>query len=185
MASTWPSLEPLLVDWHRRARESQHVHYAAESHYARLNYWYGVPSIALSAIVGTSIFASLETQVDLRSKILVGTISIVAAVLSALQTYLRFSEWADKHRQAASGYAAVRRSIEEVLALPESERGPVVRVVDRIRRRLDSLASSSPAAPPSLRHRELGRLKSKSPYFAAHPTPSSDPPAGHPVASGG
>ncbi len=183
MPAAWSSLEPLLVDWHRRARESQYIHYAAESHYARLNYWYGVPSTALSAIVATSIFASLETQVDLRSKILVGTISVVAAVLSVLQTYLRFSERADKHHQAASGYAAVRRWIEELLALPESERGPVGRVVDRIRRRLDCLASSSPAPPPALRHRELSRLKPKSPYFAARPAPSSDPPAGHPAAS--
>lgn len=92
------SLENVLTDWHRRAQESQFSHYEAARYFNWLNNWLGIPALVLSTIVGTSIFASLSEQnVSTTLRVFLGYISLLAACLSALQTFLRFAERAKKH----------------------------------------------------------------------------------------
>lgn len=67
-------------------------------------YWLGVPAIILSAVVGTTVFASLETQVDTSLKIILGLISITSAVLASLQTFYNFAGLAESHRLAGVKY---------------------------------------------------------------------------------
>jgi hypothetical protein len=96
--------ETLLLRWIKRARESSFAHYTAESRYSKLHYVIGVPAAVFSAIVGTTIstiFASLETTVDIRVKIVLGAISIITAILTGVQTFLRYSEQAERHRKTA------------------------------------------------------------------------------------
>src|SRR2546421_2594241 len=97
--------ELLLTDWFRRARESQRTHYECGTRFSRFNYWLGIPTIILSTAVGTAVFASLEQQsVPAWIKIVIGLVSILAAVLASLQTFLGFAQRADKHRIAGAGY---------------------------------------------------------------------------------
>ncbi len=105
----------MLVRWLKRARESAFAHYAAEERYSRLNYALGVPAAFLAAVVGTSVFASLDKVVDNRIKVLVGVLSIGSAVLAGLQTFLRYGDRAEQHRKAAVIYASLRREIELAL----------------------------------------------------------------------
>ena len=138
------STEELLQDWYRRAREAQFAHYEAAKPLASRNYWLGVPVAVLSGLVGTSIFATLQEQPDLAFKIGVGIISVLAAVLASLQTFLRFSERAEKHRAAAVRYGALRREVETAIA----KGGPFEdKLVDGLREKLDSISSDSPEIP--------------------------------------
>jgi hypothetical protein len=131
--------------WLKRARESQFSHYAAAARLERRHYWIGFPAVILSAAVGTSVFASLETQVDLRIKIAVGMLSVVAAILTGLQTFWRFSERAEKHRQTAANYAGLRRNIEEYIASPGNLK---FEILDALRKRDDEIALQAPGIEP-------------------------------------
>src|SRR4051812_36367883 len=92
------SREQLVLDWHRRSRELQSAHYECAKPLERYNVLFGIPVIALSTLVGTSVFASVGKEASKEVQIVVGCISVLAGVLSALQTFLRFSERASKHR---------------------------------------------------------------------------------------
>ena len=138
------STEELLHDWYRRAREAQFAHYEAAKPLSSANYKLGVPVAVLSGLVGTSIFATLQEQPNLAFKIVVGIVSVLAAVLASLQTFLRFSERAEKHRAAAVRYGALRREVETAVA----KGGPYDdKVVDGLREKLDSISSDSPEIP--------------------------------------
>ena len=139
------STEELLQDWYRRAREAQFAHYEAAKPLSRANYNLGIPVALLSAFVGTSIFATLQKdQADIRLRIAVGIISVLAAVLSSLQTFLRLSERADRHRAAAVRYGALRRELETAIA----KGGPYEdELVAGVREKLDSISSDSPEIP--------------------------------------
>ena len=113
-----------------------------------MHYYIGIPSIVLSAIVGTAVFATLERTVDIGAKLVVAFISVAAAVLAAVQTFLRFSERSEAHRQAYAGYDGVVREIEQALVLGKSNE----QVLDHIRKRLDTLASA-----PELATRDMSR----------------------------
>jgi len=75
-----------------------------------------IATITLSTIVGTAIFASLAQSPAQWAKILTGTLSIATAILAAFNASLGYSQLAERHREAAVKYGALRRKFEEVVA---------------------------------------------------------------------
>ena len=148
-AANTPWSEPVLAllrDWQRRAAVGQEAHYARATRLADFNIWFGVPVVALTTLVATSVFATLQEDVRIELRIVVGFISALAAVLASLQTFLRFQERAEKHRVSAELWAAVRREIDEMLALhPEylAERSDPKKYLDDLRRRMDEVSAQS------------------------------------------
>lgn len=146
-AKRWSDIEALLQGWQKRARESQFSHYEAAKYFGALNYGLGIPVVVLTSSVGTTVFATLQKQVDMRTQIAVGGVSVLAAILASLQTFLRFGDRAGKHRSIGAQYGAVRRRIESLLVLPPSDRGEPKQILEDLRGSLDSLAEASPDIP--------------------------------------
>jgi hypothetical protein len=136
----------LVLAWLRRARESQLSHYAMANRLAKRNLWMGVPVIVITAMVGTSAFASIVTElIPLWAKIAVGGASGLAAVLAALQTFFKFSERAERHKTFAAKFGAVRRELEALHASGRAVQEPSF--VGVLREKLDRLAEEAPAVP--------------------------------------
>ncbi len=137
----------LLRAWSARAGVSADTHYALATRLARSNIRFGIPVVALTTFVGTSVFVTLQHHVNLALRVTVGMVSVLAAVLASLQTFLRFGERAEKHRTAAEAWAALRRDMEVMIALhptyPES-RGDPKQYLDDLRRRFSEIAQQSP-----------------------------------------
>jgi hypothetical protein len=148
LPSPWtPAVLELLRDWRARAAMTSSEHYALASRLARLNIRFGIPVVALTTFVGTSVFATLQNDVHVGLRIGLGLISVLAAVLASLQTFLRFGERAEKHRASAELWAALRREIDEMLALHPTylaSRGDPKQYLDDLRRRMDEIAQQSP-----------------------------------------
>ncbi len=143
----------LLRDWGRRAERSHSINYRIAQRLSRFNVALGIPIVILTTFAGTSIFATLGETGIVGFKIIVGLVSVLAAVLASLQTFLRFSERAEKHRVAATRWAAIRREIDEMVSLhpvyPES-RGDPKRYLDNLRDRIDKLTTESPESTVAL-----------------------------------
>ena len=118
-ADSWtPELEQLLSTWHRRMDACQHAYYLEAERYKRWHLWLGIPAIIFSTVVGTAVFATLESQtLDISARVIVALVSIAAAVLADLQTFLRLSEAAAAHGQSGDWYSAIKRDIEQLRAL--------------------------------------------------------------------
>ena len=151
----------LLEDWRKRAYAAQSAHYAAANVCRRLNYALGVPAVVFSSIVGTAIFAGLEH--DSPRTIVVACVSILAAVLAGLQTFLRFPERAAQHATAADWYSAIRRDIEQTLHLPVESRGKAKDCLDRIRKEMNRVGQDAPELTVRLWRREAKRFGVKEP----------------------
>ena len=146
--SPWtPAVVGLLQDWARRAGASSDAHFHLASSLSRANIRFGIPVVALTTAVGTSVFATLDHQVNTALRVLVGMISVVAAVLASLQTFLRFGERSEKHRAAAEAWQDLRREIDEMVALhPDylASQGDPKEYLDNLRRRMGEVAQQSP-----------------------------------------
>ena len=137
----------LLGDWDKRAAASSEAHYALAGRLARRNIQLGVPVVVLTTLVGTSVFATLQEEVTTTWRIAVGTLSVIAAVVASVQTFLRFAERAEQHRAAAENWAAIRREIAQKRALhPEylAARGDPQKYLDELRKRIDQVSAQSP-----------------------------------------
>ena len=150
-------VEALLEDWRRRVYAAQSAHYASADRFRMLNYIVGVPAVIFSSVVGTALFAGLEK--DSPRTWLIASTSILAAVLGALQTFLRFAERATLHATAADWYSAIRRDIEEILHLPVEDRGTPNECLDEVRQEMNRAAQDSPELSARHWRREAQRFK--------------------------
>lgn len=151
------NVETLLEDWRRRVYAAQSAHYASADRFRMLNYIVGVPAVIFSSVVGTALFAGLEK--DSPRTWLIASASILAAVLGALQTFLRFAERATLHATAADWYSAIRRDIEEILHLPVEDRGTPKECLDEVRQEMNRAAQDSPELSARHWRREAQRFK--------------------------
>lgn len=173
----------LMIDWHRRVRENQYVHYETAAHFSRLSYRLGIPAVILSAIVGTAIFASLAKDAnqvaggDSRPiwTILVGLISVVAAALTSLQTFLRYPERAANHRRSGAAFGAIRRELEHLLVFVPDSESELNLKLEKIRRKMDQLALESPEVPSALKARFDRLVPKDSLKFLREPTDPDKP----------
>lgn len=134
----------MLRRWYKRLRETQESHYEASKPLAKLNTRLGLPVVIFSTIVGTSVFASLSKEVNIYWKITVAVISILAAILAGLQTFLKFSEKSEAHRAIASQAGSLRRQIEQLIASGDVENISEEKL-NSLREQIDKLSANAPA----------------------------------------
>jgi hypothetical protein len=137
-ASWTPKVEELLQDWRKRVYAAQTAYYEEAERLRRRNYQLGIPVIIVSGLVGAAVLSNEG------NKLLVGWVSILAALLASLQTFLKFGENATLHGAAGDWFAAIRRDIEEVLALPPESRGKPKSCLDSIRKEMSKAGQKSP-----------------------------------------
>jgi hypothetical protein len=140
-------VKALINEWGHRNLVALEAHYDAARFFSRRNYWIGIPAIVFAAVVGTSVFATLEKEVDVYIKLIVAMISIFAAVLSALQTFLKYSDRADSHRRTGARYAAIKREIEQLLTSSEEKLKEDAKPIDVLRKKIDELSFEAPELP--------------------------------------
>ena len=127
----------MLNGWHLRATAAQFGHQTKAQRSRRLNLLLGIPVVGLTTIVGTSVFAALSETPTREAKLLAGTVTILAAVLSAIQTFLAYAQVTENHRVAASRYSTARRHIELAIAREDAN------AIDRIRAEMDKAGAGS------------------------------------------
>lgn len=139
-------VEQLLKNWHNRAYAAQSAYYMMADRLRRRHYRLGIPVVLLSSMVSTTLFADVEKY----QRIIAGLVSLLAGVLAALQTFLRPAQAATEHGFAADWYAAIRREIEELLALPRGLRGDPKAILDSIRKEMNKAGQKAPELDESL-----------------------------------
>ena len=138
-----------LLKWQKGLRISHMAHHRAAARCSAMGRLLGISVVVLSTAVGTSIFATLERSPSTRAKMLAGLLSVTAAILAALQTFLGFARREAGHHEVAVRYGALRREIEAVLALPPAELELQQTLAD-LRGRWDGIDVSAPAVPPRI-----------------------------------
>ncbi len=67
-SSAWPrSIEDLIESWSRRVGAVEAGHYIMADRLGRANVRLGVPVVILSGLIGTSVFATLQTRSTIAS----------------------------------------------------------------------------------------------------------------------
>jgi len=146
-------------EWHSRIRRKHFAHNVAAAKYDQLNRYFGFTATAMSAIVGTSIFATLLKSPSLYVKIIVGLVSITAAVITSLLTFLNYSVLTEKHHTTAKEYGDLRRTVEKLWISPLTDEG-LRNDVDSIDQTWCELGKKSPVISPRIWAEADRRIKS-------------------------
>lgn len=140
----------LLKRWQRAIRICHKAHIRSAAHMNRRNRAMGIIVVILSTIVGTSVFATLDSSPEVWVKIIVGILSVTAAVFAGLQTFLNYSEKEEMHKQASQKYGSLRRELEEMLVFPNGDKNSSKDYLKNIRVNWDNIDSESPSLSQKL-----------------------------------
>ncbi len=88
-------------------RMISYSHYDTAIRLARRNYQLGGAVVIVSAVVGSAIFGTLEQNPAAWMRIVAGFLSVATAILTSLQTFLKFSERAQMHRETGARFGAL------------------------------------------------------------------------------
>ncbi len=144
-------VDRLLHDWQNRALLGLFAYNRAATRCRLWNARLGLLVATLTAVVGTSVFATLHENVSLPARIGVGLLSLLATVLAGVQTYAELPQAITEYEKAARRFGAVRREIEEArLLLNNLDEAEVFALVANLRCGLDRVADESPNAPGRL-----------------------------------
>ncbi len=143
-------VESVFNNWLTRTRVALKAYNDATTRAVAAELRLGVPAVALSALVATGVFATLQSDPAVGWRIATGIVAALAAVLTALQTFLRHNERAEQFREAARGYGRMRRRIEQALLFPPLTRQEAIEVLTELAEELGQTSIGKPNVPQSI-----------------------------------
>jgi hypothetical protein len=127
------------------------AHYVASDRFTIRNRWLGIPVVIITAVVGTTIFGTLNENPDPKLRIVAGLLSLCGAVLAALQTTFGYAQTAERHKAAAARYRAIRRQLKtfrlKYSDAPPDERSEAIEELESLNKELEAIAAESPNIP--------------------------------------
>ncbi len=153
----------LLDTWKRRIIINQEAHYSAAARFKKYHYWIGSPTIIFATIAGATLLAEAKEP---WIRISVGIIGLIAAALSAIQTFYSHSKQAETHRSVAARLGEVKREIEVIEHGPLPSKSEQNRIIEQISKRLSEIDKEAPIVEFSSEEKPgLNRLIEKLPLL--------------------
>jgi hypothetical protein len=136
--------------YRRVVQQSNRGHYVAAERAEGRGRTLGVASVAVGAVVGTSIFATIQSSPSVDWRIAAGLLVTGAAVLSALQTFLDYAKRAAEYRAAGAAYGRLRREFDSFMLeiATSKDRVQLMGDLSVLRGHIDELGQQSPLIPP-------------------------------------
>ena len=108
--------------------------------------------VTINAIIGGSIFTSIsDSPLTIYLQVFAGVLSLVAAVLTACKTELKWAERSEGHRNAARGFEKISHrfvhQLEMVQACPIDKNGKLLKEWSDTVKAWEELESESPQIP--------------------------------------
>ncbi|MEO3937235.1 SLATT domain-containing protein [Dermatophilaceae bacterium Soc4.6] len=165
-AATADGVRQLALAWYRRARTAQiaHAHSAAQAR--TLFLLLGVPAVLLGVFAGSAVAADAFED----RRVVIGLASLLAALLTALQTFLRLDDKRLAHEIASRRFGVIRRELGEVGAIGVADLPASVQRLSVIRTDYDDVSVGSPQVSQGIWESQKAADRSYSPdEFGAWP----------------
>jgi hypothetical protein len=144
--------EELLKSWADKAQCYQWLHMKAREVYRRKNSRYTIPVIIISTFVGTASFAQDRFSEENRQYLAmgVGSLSILAGIISTVAQFLKVSELNEAHRIAALSWGKFFRTVKTEIARHPLDRQPPTLLINQNKEEYDRLVEISPPIPKTV-----------------------------------
>lgn len=146
-----PQLEEHFASTGEKAHCLSWCHKKSEEKFARLRTFIDLPVICLSSVCGFLQIGSDQMFNDENAAAIgLGMLSLFVALLSATQTYFKWSARAEAHRIAAIQWSRLYRHLSIEMNLPRQERKQPEDLLKDTQMTYDRLQEISPLIPPDV-----------------------------------
>jgi len=151
--------EQMLKQWADKAQCYQWMHNRSREIYQSKNAWYTIPVIIISTIAGTANFAQDRFADDIKEYVVIsiGTLSIIAGIITTIYQFLKISEINEGHRTALLSWGKFHRNIESELRRHPLDRSGASEMIKFSKEEYNRLVEISPYIPKKV----LGEFNNK------------------------
>lgn len=151
--------EQILVEWADKAICYRWLHSESHTNYSFKNTWFTVPVIIMSTLTGTANFAQERIPQDIQPiySIIVGSINILAGIITTIQQFLKISELNEAHRVSSISWDKFYRNVKLELSKSRIERMPAYQMLKISKEEYDRLMETS----PSIDKKIISKFKTK------------------------
>lgn len=136
--------EDLISNWIKDAHFLLRCHLSLAESTRKKHRFIGITSAILSAVVGSSIFASLGQEEAHRNLIIItGLISLSATILTSILAFLKLPEIANQYHNSGNEYAAIRKELEYLLTFESDDNEYVKNEIKRLKLKWDDIRKNS------------------------------------------
>ena len=141
--------EQMLKQWADKAQCYQWMHNRSRQIYQSKNAWYTIPVIIISTITGTANFAQERFSDEIKQyvAISIGTLSIIAGIITTIYQFLKISEINEGHRVALLSWGKFHRHIETELRRHPLDRTGASEMIKFSKEEYNRLVEISPFIP--------------------------------------
>jgi hypothetical protein len=136
--------EKFIHQWENGLRIKHIAHSLCFARYNSLDRIIGLTAAVLSAFVSTAIIVSFTKSSNDTLKIVAGSLSALAALFAAANTFLKLGELAAKHSRAMASFGQLRRKLEFSESLEKDVNKEFLR---KLLAEWGNLEKTSPAIP--------------------------------------
>ena len=141
--------ETLLKQWGDKAQCYHWMHARCRKIYQCKNAGFTIPVIIISTITGTANFAQDRFAEEYREYVvmIIGTMSLIAGIITTIQQFLKISEINEGHRVSALSWGKFHRSIESELRRHPLDRMSATELIKISKDEYNRLVEISPNIP--------------------------------------
>ena len=109
--------EIILKNWADKAQCYQWMHSKCREIYQSKNAWFSIPVIIISTVTGTANFAQDRFSDDIKPYIVmtIGTLSIIAGIITTIYQFLNISELNEGHRVAMISWGKFHNNVKTIV----------------------------------------------------------------------
>ena len=141
--------EILLKQWGDKSQCYQWMHMKARDSYQRKNALYTIPVIIISTLTGTANFAQERFSDNVKPYVamVIGSLSIIAGIITTVSQFLKVSELNESHRVASLSWGKFYRDINAELIRHPLDRIPANEFIKSCKEEYTRLVEISPFIP--------------------------------------
>ena len=110
--------EEIIKEWTDKALCYQLMHSKCREIYQKKNTWYTIPVIIISTITGTANFAQDRFSDDIKEYVVIsiGTLSIIAGIITTIYQFLKISELNEGYRAASISWNKFYNNLKTLIS---------------------------------------------------------------------
>lgn len=151
-------LQDITDSWRFRLNKAQIGHYISCERYQWWNTTIGILSVLFSGTTTGLLLLDFNSLDKAYLKTIIIILSLLAALTTSLQTFLRLGDKAELHRSRASRYGSLKRSIE-LFAIKEYKQEELSIFLKDVESKWAMIAEDAPVTPKRIRQHIKNILK--------------------------
>jgi hypothetical protein len=144
--------ERIIQEWADKAQCYQWMHSRCREIYQSKNAWYTIPVIIISTVTGTANFAQDRFSDNVKEYVVmsIGSLSIIAGIITTVCQFLKISELNEGHRVAAVSWGKFYNNLKTTASLHPLDRISANDAIKIYKDEYERLIEVSPVIIPSV-----------------------------------